>query len=167
MFIFFSSLFFLTVSSGIPCHCLEYAIIWEIKSSGETCLNQHIILCQIKPLPPIDITLADYNNSDQFRSLVTSRASLRQFSRITLNIDDVNDIQAGSLLTQDVLNKFDLLAVQTTNMKVFAYLCKQGEIDIISIDFTQRLQFSMNKKLVCILPLVAMPVISSLLHYVA
>jgi ribonuclease P/MRP protein subunit RPP1 len=76
----------------------------------------------------------------------TPRTSLRQFSRLTINIEELSDAQG--LSSNDSLKRFDILAVSTTNLKVFVYLCKTADIDIISLDFTQRIHFSMNKKLV-------------------
>lgn len=97
-------------------------------------------------MSPVDITLADYNQSEKLRNFVTSRTQLRQFTRLTINIEEIND--AHGLSNNEIIKKFDLIAVSTTNSKVFTYLCKTADIDIISIDFTQKLHFSMNKKLV-------------------
>lgn len=111
----------------------------------------------------MNITLADYNSCNQLRNIINldqnittktttnitnNRIQLRQLTRLTINIEEINDAQG--LVNNEIINKFDILAVSTTNMKVFAYLCKTAEIDIISLDFTQNLQFSMNKKLVSV-----------------
>lgn len=74
---------------------------------------------------------------------------LRQFSRITISVDDVAEAQVLSS-SQDMLTKFDIIAACPSNSKVLNYLCKQGDVDIISLDFTHRLQFPLNKKTVIV-----------------
>ncbi len=70
---------------------------------------------------------------------------LRQLQRITLTIDDIIDAQS---LTSgnEVLKSYDIVAVRPENIKVFNYLCKTADIDIICLDFTHRLPFNLNKK---------------------
>jgi ribonuclease P/MRP protein subunit RPP1 len=58
-------------------------------------------------------------------------------------------VDAQSLtIGNETLKNFDIIAVCPGNIKVFAYLCKTAEIDIISLDFTHRLPFGLNKKLI-------------------
>ena len=70
---------------------------------------------------------------------------LRQLQRITLTIGDIIDAQS---LTSgnEVLKSFDIVAVRPENIKVFNYLCKTADIDVICLDFTHRLPFNLNKK---------------------
>lgn len=84
-------------------------------------------------------------NDDNSNSSVAF--NLKQLNRITITIDDIVDAQ---VLTSgnDFLKKFDLLAVCPGNSKIFSYLCKTAEIDLISIDFTHKIPFPMKKKLV-------------------
>lgn len=46
------------------------------------------------------------------------------------------------------LKVFDIVSVCPGNQKVFNYLCKTAEIDVICFDFTHRLPFNIDKKMV-------------------
>ena len=72
---------------------------------------------------------------------------LRQLSRLTVTVDDLAD---ANLLTVNnpILKPFDIVAARPGNSKVFTYLCKSADIDIISLDFTHRLPFPLNKKVI-------------------
>jgi RNase P/RNase MRP subunit p30 len=80
------------------------------------------------------------------KKLTDTTGSLRQLQRITLTIDDIIDAQS---LTSgnELLKSFDIVAVRPENIKIFSYLCKTADIDIICLDFTHRLPFNLNKKL--------------------
>lgn len=92
----------------------------------------------------------DHSTDKQLRNLVNVSKEFSQYNRITVVVDDIADAQ---LLTvgNDILKQYDIVAAVPGNAKIFAYLCKNAEIDIISIDFARKLSFSMNKKLVLIL----------------
>ena len=60
--------------------------------------------------------------------------NIRQFSRVTVVVDDILDAQSLST-GNEALKQFDIVAVRPGNSKVFSYLCKQAEVDII--DLTQ------------------------------
>ena len=72
--------------------------------------------------------------------------TFRQLHRITLTIDDFNDVQ-NVHIGNTSLQEFDIVAVNPGNAKIFSYLCKSADVDIISLDFNHRLNFPINKKL--------------------
>ena len=73
--------------------------------------------------------------------------NIEQINRITINVSDIMEAQSLTC-TNSVLNSFDLVAVRTTDIKTFAYLCTQADgIDIITFDFTRSLGFPIDKKL--------------------
>ena len=72
---------------------------------------------------------------------------LRQYKRLSIAFDELIDIQAISGGT-DFSRNFDVIAASPLNSKVFSFLCKSADIDIISIDFSHRVSFPLNKKLV-------------------
>ena len=74
-------------------------------------------------------------------------STLRQLSRLTVSVEDVTEAQQLTT-NNDTLKQFDIIAATPSNNKVFAYLCKQSDIDIIALDFTHRQSFPINKKLV-------------------
>lgn len=102
-----------------------------------------------KPIKPT-ITNVQTRDSNLLRSLATSKSSaseVRQMSRISITIDDMADAQ--SLTTgNEFLRNFDIVSVCPGNPKIFSYLCKTADIDIITLDFTRKISFSINKKLI-------------------
>lgn len=118
-------------------------VAWTTSVNGKVTSNQ------IKPMKCVALEPIQRRNALELRSLVTRRSEIkdvRQISRINVTIDDVIDAQ--SLTSGNaILNSFDIIAVRPGNLKVMAYLCKTAEIDIITLDFTHRLPFSTNKKL--------------------
>lgn len=106
-----------------------------------------LIYFQIKPNNLIELTPLDYKNISKNSNIISGNNNLRQFTRVTLFVDDINDAQVLSL-THEGLKRFDIVAASTNDGKVFNYLCTTAEIDIISLDFTRRIQFPLNKKTV-------------------
>lgn len=72
---------------------------------------------------------------------------IKQYSRLTVPFDEVVDAQSvtGSM---EFARSYDIIAACPMNAKVFSYLCKSADIDIIAIDFSHRVPFPLNKKLV-------------------
>ncbi|XP_071949035.1 ribonuclease P protein subunit p30-like [Antedon mediterranea] len=68
--------------------------------------------------------------------------SLQQLSRVTLILKD--NTTFARMSTDNAIQSYDLLAVQPTTDKLFLLACTQLEVDIISLDFTQRLPFFMK-----------------------
>jgi hypothetical protein len=68
-----------------------------------------------------------------------------QLSRITITVDDIVDCQALTA-SNETLRSYDIVAACPGNATVFAYLCRTAHVDIISIDFSRHLPFSLIKK---------------------
>ncbi|KAG0335577.1 hypothetical protein BG000_007404 [Podila horticola] len=66
--------------------------------------------------------------------------TLKQFSRLTLVVDDVSQNYGLNANNPSVLS-YDILAVQPTNEKLFQAACGTFEVDIISLDMSARLPF--------------------------
>jgi RNase P/RNase MRP subunit p30 len=105
----------------------------------------------LKPSSIVDI--GKYVNEEEFRVLYnlssnssSSSSSLRQLTRVSLIIDEIKDAHVLHG-TNQLLSQFDLVSVCPGNIAVFTYLCKTADIDIISLDFTHKLPFNLNKKL--------------------
>ena len=79
----------------------------------------------------------------------TTSDSLRitQYNRLTVPFDEVVDAQSVTGSTE-FARSYDIIAACPMNAKVFSYLCKSADIDIIAIDFSHRVPFPLNKKLV-------------------
>ncbi len=70
-------------------------------------------------------------------------------SRITIAIDDMHDVQSLTVTgANEHLKSFDIVAICPGTQQVLTHLCKESDVDIICIDFTHRLPFPLNKKLV-------------------
>jgi RNase P/RNase MRP subunit p30 len=71
---------------------------------------------------------------------------VHQYRRVTVTVDDINDAQ--SLSSASLHTKyFDILAVRPGNLKVLEHLCENADIDIISIDFSNRNCTAISKKM--------------------
>lgn len=123
-------------------------IAWNHNVVGKVTANN------IKIVKPIVLeSKKQLKDAKKLRSLCTNTnknhinaTAITQLNRITLTIDDV--IDASCLNTSnELLRKYDIVAACPGNLSVFAYLCKTAEIDVISIDFSHKLSFTMNKKL--------------------
>ena len=131
------------------------SLAWNTVSSGK--------LNQATPLPKVAIEYRNLAQTNQRRlisgatsspieSVSTSSGavaptSFQQYSRITLPIDDMTEAQRLNA-TNPVLSQFDIVAVVPTNFKMFSYCCKTADIDMISIDFTHRVPYALDKKIV-------------------
>ena len=117
-------------------------IAWNTAINGKATGNQ------IKPVAIVPLDVAQLRDAAWLRSLATSSVAtgLRQINRLTVTVDDVVDAQSLHI-SNPVLGLFDLVAARPGNAKVFAHLCKQSDIDVITLDFTHRLPFALNKKL--------------------
>lgn len=105
--------------------------------------NQNYKLMREVLLEPIEM-----KSCLKLRSIIKQDGILKikQFNRITIIIDDVNDLQLLNNNNQ-LLKSYDIISVCPGNINVFALLCKTACIDIISIDFTHKVPFPLNKKL--------------------
>lgn len=100
----------------------------------------------------VQLSAMEQREVERERRIIDSDASaiferFTQLHRITITVDDFTDaqtLQAGN----EQLRKFDIIAAVPSNGKVFQYLCKEADIEIISIDLTRPIPFSINKKVV-------------------
>ena len=108
---------------------------------------------QIKVPQPIELDFTNDIDHEKLCALSNPPSSsaytstIRQLSRITLTIDELNDAHILTS-TNETLLKFDIVAVSPGTIEVFTYLCKTAEIDIIALDFTHKIPFQLNKKLI-------------------
>ncbi|OAY81245.1 Ribonuclease P protein subunit p30 [Ananas comosus] len=70
----------------------------------------------------------------------------RQFSRITLSLDSPAAVASSS--SNPVLRTYDIVAIRPLNQAAFDHACKFSEVDMISIDFSQKLPFRLKLPLV-------------------
>ncbi|XP_042505775.1 protein GAMETOPHYTE DEFECTIVE 1-like [Macadamia integrifolia] len=78
---------------------------------------------------------------------VPSNSPFRQYTRLTVAVETPR--QADALNSGNpVLKSYDLVAVRPLNQLAFDRACKDSEVDIIAIDFSQRLPFRLKLPLV-------------------
>lgn len=114
-----------------------------------TSVNGRVTGNHIKPVRNVIMEPIQRRDALELRSLTNSKSTItdvRQLNRITITVDDMMDAQMLTL-GNTTLNSFDIIAVRPGNIKVMTHLCKTADIDIITLDFTHRLPFSINKKL--------------------
>jgi ribonuclease P/MRP protein subunit RPP1 len=125
---------------GYDCIC------WNVVSTGK-------INASLKPPQDIDISTSLIHHAHdsielrKFLSNTTTLQNFRQLKRLTVIVDDIADAQALSS-GNTALHTYDIIAACPGNIKVFAHLCKSADVDIITLDFTHRISFNINKKLV-------------------
>ncbi|XP_072996685.1 uncharacterized protein [Typha latifolia] len=72
----------------------------------------------------------------------------RQYSRITIAIDTAAAAASLASSSNPLLRSYDIVAVRPLNQIAFDHACKFSEIDMISIDFSQKLSFRLKHPLV-------------------
>ncbi|KAH8973295.1 hypothetical protein BDL97_01G038400 [Sphagnum fallax] len=78
---------------------------------------------------------------------VPAAQPFRQFSRITVVVEDT--VQAAALNSANpVLRSYDIVAARPKNQKAFNQACTHLEVDLISVDFSQRLPFRLKAPMV-------------------
>jgi RNase P/RNase MRP subunit p30 len=120
------------------------AIAWNQVVLASSPQRQHI-----KPKDAVSLSTVEVREVLKYRSLIStdSFAFVSQYNRITLIVDDVIDAQ-NITANNEHLKGFDIVAVIPGNAKVLAYLCKTADVDLICFDFTRRIPFQINKKMV-------------------
>lgn len=100
------------------------------------------------PKSPHSISVPDTNAGKVLRRMTDSTEDIvHQYQRLTIIVDEFADAQTLHG-TNECLKSFDIIAATPSNAKVFGHLCREADIDIICLDFTRRLPFSIVKKTV-------------------
>ncbi|XP_059173269.1 ribonuclease P protein subunit p30-like [Physella acuta] len=90
---------------------------------------------------PSDILL----NEESLKSLTLKGKKFEQLSRITAVIKDASNTHR---LGSPDIQSYDIIAVQPTNEKTFQLACSTLDIDLISLNFTESLGFSLRRQLI-------------------
>ncbi|GAA0172211.1 endoribonuclease [Lithospermum erythrorhizon] len=116
----------------------------------------HTIKGVISDLDKASITLFPLHVSPSLNSSVLFNRKLlnvptskpfRQYTRVTVVI--ANSLQGKKLREGEAfLNTYDLVAVRPLNQTTFELACQTAQVDIISIDFSYKLPFRLNKLMV-------------------
>jgi RNase P/RNase MRP subunit p30 len=122
---------------------------WDSIAWNQVALGKASQRTMVKPKEPVQLTTVDIAEIMKSRCLISesSLSEIKQYNRITMVVDDIADAQ-GITANNDHLRSFDIVAAQPGNAKVFAHICKSADVDIICFDFTRRIPFQINKKIV-------------------
>ncbi|KAF8397585.1 hypothetical protein HHK36_016505 [Tetracentron sinense] len=78
---------------------------------------------------------------------VPLNSPFRQYTRLTVSVD--SSVQACSLNSGNpVLKTYDLVAVRPLNQNAFEQACQVSEVDLIAIDFSEKLPFRLKLPMV-------------------
>ncbi|MCL7044216.1 hypothetical protein MKW94_014466 [Papaver nudicaule] len=108
--------------------------------------------CTIFPFPlssllKVSPTLSDSVKFHRELLKVPLNTPFRQYTRLTVIVENI--VQAGVLNSGNpVLKTYDLVAVKPLNQTVFDHVCKVSEVDLIAIDFSERLPFRLKLPMV-------------------
>ncbi|CAO2824877.1 unnamed protein product [Amaranthus hypochondriacus] len=78
---------------------------------------------------------------------VAEKSSFRQYTRLTMSVE--TSAQASALNSGNpILKTYDLVAVKPLNQNLFDIACQSSQVDLISIDFSEKLPFRMKLPMV-------------------
>jgi hypothetical protein len=127
---------------------------WHSLAWNQVVLAKSAQRAQVKPKDPVVFNQNDLKDIENSRDMLSSSSEpgqefteLRQFNRITIYVDDVADAQ-NITSSNEQLRKFDIVAAIPGNAQAFAHLCRNSDVDIISIDFSHKVPFPITKKIV-------------------
>ncbi|KAL2487814.1 uncharacterized protein Fot_41106 [Forsythia ovata] len=76
---------------------------------------------------------------------VAVSTAFRQYTRLTLIVDSAAPVLKSS---NGILKSYDIVAVRPVNQNAFDQACKTSEVDIIAIDFSEKLPFRLKQPMV-------------------
>jgi ribonuclease P/MRP protein subunit RPP1 len=101
-------------------------------------------VCNIQPLAlnASEATGRQLSGSSMLRLQADARG-FRQLRRLTVLLDDTAHLHTLSA-TNPALKQYDVFAVQPSDERTFQQACTGLDVDVISIDFTQRLPYHLK-----------------------
>uniref|UniRef100_A0A0B6ZST8 RNase P subunit p30 n=1 Tax=Arion vulgaris TaxID=1028688 RepID=A0A0B6ZST8_9EUPU len=91
--------------------------------------------------PPTEILL----NDESVREMQKRYPSFKQLSRFTAVLEDASNTHR---LGATDIQAYDIIAVQATSEKTFQLACSTLDVDIISLNFSENLGFSLKRPMV-------------------
>ncbi|GLT33861.1 hypothetical protein SLA2020_084180 [Shorea laevis] len=78
---------------------------------------------------------------------VPQSSPFRQYTRLTVCVDNVPQCQALNS-GNPILKSYDIVAARPLNQTSFDYTCEKAEVDIIAIDFSDKMPFRLKQPMV-------------------
>jgi ribonuclease P/MRP protein subunit RPP1 len=105
-------------------------------------------VCNIQPLAlSSSEALGRQLSGSSLLRLQADARGFRQLRRLTVLLDDMAHVHTLSA-TNPALKQYDVVAVQPCDERTFQQACTSLDVDVISIDFTQRLPYHLKLALV-------------------
>ena len=86
----------------------------------------------------VKLTPINWDDFPAIQHTKKTHPNLKVYSRVTVQLDEQSQVHQ---LSSDVVQSFDILAVEPATEKLFQQACKTLELDIISLNMTDRLPF--------------------------
>ncbi|KAJ7546548.1 hypothetical protein O6H91_08G044000 [Diphasiastrum complanatum] len=144
------------VYDGVKEHSRREMLAMAMQMGYSGIASNHVVVglmadsdrCRICPLPVSAIISASPGVAEaaKFHREVLGvpvGQPFRQYSRLTIVIED--QVQAAALnAANPVLRTYDLVAVQPTNQKMLGQACNHLEVDLITLNFTEKPSFRLK-----------------------
>ncbi|KAL6956299.1 ribonuclease P [Sarracenia purpurea var. burkii] len=115
-----------------------------VMSESDRCVTPLFPLSSVLKLAP-SLSAAVKLHRDLLN--VPSSAAFRQYTRLTVAVDSSS--QASALNSGNpILKTYDIVAVRPLNQNAFEQACQASEVDLISIDFSEKLPFRLKLPMV-------------------
>lgn len=110
-------------------------VAWNSKvHSAKLSINDFVEITHISPQQEdSSISSTSWRLENTTTSNKNQSTSISQYSRITMIFDDLSFIHQWGQVSS-VLARYDLIAIQPTNDKVFYQCCSSVDLDIITLD---------------------------------
>ncbi|XP_073023256.1 protein GAMETOPHYTE DEFECTIVE 1-like isoform X2 [Primulina eburnea] len=118
-----------------------------VMSESDRCSTPLFPISSILKLVPSSSALSAAVKFHRELLKVSVSAPFRQYTRITVIVDSPSQVAALNV-GNPVLKSYDIAAVRPLNQSAFDQACQTSEVDIIAIDFSEKLPFRLKQPMV-------------------
>ncbi|XP_073291753.1 protein GAMETOPHYTE DEFECTIVE 1-like [Primulina huaijiensis] len=118
-----------------------------VMSESDRCSTPLFPMSSILKLVPSSSALSAAVKFHRELLNVSVSAPFRQYTRITVIVDSPSQVVALNV-GNPVLKSYDIAAVRPLNQNAFDQACQTSEVDIIAIDFSEKLPFRLKQPMV-------------------
>ncbi|XP_075519867.1 protein GAMETOPHYTE DEFECTIVE 1-like isoform X2 [Primulina tabacum] len=118
-----------------------------VMSESDRCSTPLFPISSILKLVPSSSALSAAVKFHRELLKVSVSAPFRQYTRITVIVDSSSQVAALNV-GNPVLKSYDIAAVRPLNQSAFDQACQTSEVDIIAIDFSEKLPFRLKQPMV-------------------
>ncbi|KAK4759144.1 hypothetical protein SAY87_020445 [Trapa incisa] len=115
-----------------------------VMSDRDRCSINHLSLSSLLKVAPSLSSSVSFHRD----LLGVPRSSpFRQYTRLTVSAESVSQAQALNS-GNPILKSYDLVAIRPLNQIAFDYACERSEVDIIALDFSEKLHFRLKQHMI-------------------